>query len=80
MYVACQVSQSHLALARWLQATILFINRFNGFMMEAVETALIGMTHHREWLCHSDARQVSDLPISRPFSLSVFDRCGLKTR
>jgi hypothetical protein len=24
-------SQSHLALARWLRATFLFINRFNGF-------------------------------------------------
>jgi hypothetical protein len=24
----------------------------------------------REWLCHSDARQVSDLPIPGPFSLS----------
>jgi hypothetical protein len=39
MLVARRVSQSHLALARWLQATFLFINRFNGFLMEAVETA-----------------------------------------
>src|ERR1041385_712087 len=34
----------------------------------------------REWLCHSDAGQVSDLPIRGLFNQTVFDRYGSKTR
>jgi hypothetical protein len=33
MFVARQVSQSHLALARWLQAAFLYANRFNGVLI-----------------------------------------------
>jgi hypothetical protein len=34
---------------------------FNGFTEKTVETALI-LDSLRQWLCHSDARQVCDLP------------------
>jgi len=32
-----------------------------------------------QWLCRSDARQVSDLPLNDPSTLTVYDRGGSET-